>query len=77
MDMFDEAMVREAFVDCKPYLTCWREMEEIVEGVLKESLDVHDFANKLERLIERENNILLKTDMKILLSELKSRIKRR
>lgn len=75
--MLDEALVKEVFIDCKPYLTCWREMEEIVERTLKESLDVHDFMNRLERLIERESNVLLKTDMRILLSELKSKFKKR
>lgn len=75
--MMDEELVREVFIDCKPYLTCWREMEEIVERVLKESVDIHDFISRLEGLIERENNILLKTDMKILLSELKSKSRRR
>lgn len=76
MFMIDEELVREAFMDCKPYLTSWREMEEIVEGILKESSDVHDFIRRLEKLIEHERNVLLKTDMRILLSELRSKLKR-
>lgn len=75
--MMIEDLVMEAFTDCKPYLTCWREMEEIIETILKESLDIYDFMSRLERLIEQESNVLLRTDMKILLSELRSRLKRR
>lgn len=74
--MKDGELVKEAFTNCKPYLTCWREMEEIVEEILRESLDVHDFMSRLERLIERESSILLKTDMRILLSELKSKFRK-
>ncbi|MEM2214491.1 MAG: hypothetical protein QXD66_06510 [Candidatus Nezhaarchaeales archaeon] len=73
----NEELVMEAFMDCKPYLTCWKEIEETVKTILKESSDIQDFMRILERLIERESNVLLRTDMKILLSELRSKLKRK
>ncbi|MEM0232658.1 MAG: hypothetical protein QXL22_01410 [Candidatus Nezhaarchaeales archaeon] len=75
--MMNEELVMETLMDCKPYLTCWKEVEEIVKNVLKGSSDIQDFMRILERLIERESNVLLRTDMKILLSELRSKLKRK
>lgn len=71
-----EEVVREALVDCKPYLACWREVEEVVERLLKEACDAHDFAERLERLAASESNVLLKTDLRILVSELRSKLKK-
>lgn len=74
--MRDEEAIKEAIMDCKPYLTCWREVEEVVAKVLKESSDIRDFTGKLEEIAERESNVLLKTDLKILISELKSKFRK-
>jgi flagellar biosynthesis component FlhA len=71
-----EEVVREALTNCKPYLTCWKEVEEVVEKLLKESSDIRDFVEKLERLAMREGNVLLKTDLKILASEIRSKLKK-
>jgi flagellar biosynthesis component FlhA len=71
-----EEVVREVLVDCKPYLACWREVEEVVERLLKEACDAHDFVERLERLAASESNVLLKTDLRILVSELRSKLKK-
>jgi flagellar biosynthesis component FlhA len=69
-------VIREALVDCKPYLTCWREVEEVVERLLKEASDARDFVERLERLAVSESDVLLKTDLRILASEVRSKLKR-
>jgi len=69
-------VIREALVDCKPYLTCWKEVEEAVERLLKEASDVRDFVERLERLAASEANVLLKTDLRILASEVRLRLKK-
>ena len=74
--MRGEEIVKEALMDCKPYLTCWREIEEIVDRLLSEASDVHDFLKRLERLATSEDNVLLKTDLRILASEVRSKLKR-
>ncbi|MEM4576854.1 MAG: hypothetical protein QW701_05260 [Candidatus Nezhaarchaeales archaeon] len=74
--MKDEEAIKEAIMDCKPYLTCWREVEEVIARALKESSDIHEFMGKLEEKAEKEDNILLKTDLKILISELKSKFRK-
>jgi len=71
-----EEIVKEALMDCKPYLTCWKEIEEIVDRLLSEASDVHDFLKRLERLATSEDNVLLKTDLRILASEVRSKLKR-
>jgi len=71
-----EEVIREALVDCKPYLTCWKEVEEAVERLLKEASDVRDFVERLERLAASEANVLLKTDLRILASEVRLRLKK-
>ena len=71
-----EEVVRRALMDCKPYLTCWREVEEVVERLLKEASDARDFVERLERLAVSENNVLLKTDLRILASEVRSKLKK-
>ncbi len=74
--MRGEEVIREALVDCKPYLTCWKEVEEAVERLLKEASDVRDFVERLERLAASEANVLLKTDLRILASEVRLRLKK-
>lgn len=74
--MRGEEIVKEALMDCKPYLTCWKEIEEIVDRLLSEASDVHDFLKRLERLATSEDNVLLKTDLRILASEVRSKLKR-
>jgi len=71
-----EEIVKEALMDCKPYLTCWKEIEEIVDRLSSEASDVHDFLKRLERLATSEDNVLLKTDLRILASEVRSKLKR-
>ena len=71
-----EEVVRDALVDCKPYLTCWREVEEVVERLLKEASDVHDLVERIERLAVNESDVLLRTDLRILASEIRSKLKK-
>jgi len=71
-----EEVIKEALMDCKPYLTCWKEVEEAVGRLLKEASDVRDFVERLERLAASEANVLLKTDLRILASEIRSKLKK-
>jgi len=71
-----EEVVRDALVDSKPYLTCWKEVEEVVERLLKEASDVHDLVERLERLAVNESDVLLRTDLRILASEIRFKLKK-
>ncbi len=74
--MKGEEVVRDALVDSKPYLTCWKEVEEVVERLLKEASDVHDLVERLERLAVNESDVLLRTDLRILASEIRFKLKK-
>jgi len=70
-----EELIREALMDCRPYLACWKEVEEVVERLLNEVSDVRDFVERLEKLAMKESNVLLKTDLRILASEVRSKLR--
>ncbi len=70
-----EEVIREALMDCKPYLACWREVEEVVNKLLNEASDARDFIERLERLAMSESDVLLKTDLRIFISEVRSKLK--
>ncbi|RLF04045.1 MAG: hypothetical protein DRJ60_07670 [Thermoprotei archaeon] len=68
--------VLDALVDCKPYLVHWKEIESLIKKLLEESSDILDICSKLENLANKEEDPTLKTDLRILLSKLRSKIKK-
>ncbi|MHC1628461.1 MAG: hypothetical protein ACXQTI_06515 [Candidatus Nezhaarchaeales archaeon] len=69
-------VIDDVLMDCKPYLTHWREVESLIKRLLEESSDILDVCSKLEVIANEEKDPTLKTDLRILLSKLRSKIKK-
>lgn len=67
-------VMEEVLMDCKPYLVHWRRIEDLIKSIIKESEDVLTICSKLEVLASKEEDPTLKTDLRILVSRLKSLI---
>lgn len=67
-------IINDALVDSKPYLVNWKEVEDLVKRLSKESRDALEFCHKLEAMMCVEEDATLKTDLRILLLNLKAKI---
>lgn len=64
--------VRQALEDCKPYLTNWRAIEELLNDLLAESSSINSVIEDLEERATEESDPTLRTDIRILVSRLKT-----
>ncbi|MDI9619834.1 MAG: hypothetical protein QFX33_03380 [Candidatus Nezhaarchaeota archaeon] len=72
--MVDNDILNEVLTDCKPYLAKLKEIEGLLEELSSQGLTLTDLCSRLESAAKAERDPLLKTDIRILLSELRAKI---
>ncbi|MEM3522709.1 MAG: hypothetical protein QXE19_04400 [Candidatus Bathyarchaeia archaeon] len=73
--MIFKSKVLEIYMDAAPYISNVNWVKNVIFKALNESNNIEEFEKKINRLYEKQEEIVKKNDLKIFLIFLKKRLK--